>query len=158
MLRHVGESFTDVVNRILGESSVLDLAGIGDRGLVTSRPEALHILADCIAKGAIRPLAMIEATLRVHLPCSWVTLVTTKHGAIIDIVQQKDFDTFYCRGGSRSNPGMRTPVPWWKSSRETAVSSMRVERIIVELATSRVKNRTRPLITLSEAPTFLGRT
>lgn len=33
---------------------------------------------------------MIEASLRVHLPCSWVTLLTTEQGASVSVVEQKD--------------------------------------------------------------------
>lgn len=32
---------------------------------------------------------MIEASLRIHLPCSWVTLVTQDFGAAVNIVEQK---------------------------------------------------------------------
>ena len=32
---------------------------------------------------------MIEATLRVRLPCGWVTLLTEAHGASVDVVEQK---------------------------------------------------------------------
>ncbi|MFQ5908100.1 MAG: helix-turn-helix domain-containing protein [Thermoplasmata archaeon] len=33
---------------------------------------------------------MIEAALRVDLPCSWVTLLTSEYGATVDVVEQKD--------------------------------------------------------------------
>lgn len=33
---------------------------------------------------------MIEATLRVHLPCSWVTLLMTERSARVNVVEQKD--------------------------------------------------------------------
>lgn len=35
---------------------------------------------------------MIEAVLRVHLPCSWVTRLMAEHGATISIVEQKDLE------------------------------------------------------------------
>ncbi len=33
---------------------------------------------------------MIEASLRVHLPCSWVTLLTQEQGAKVNVVEQKE--------------------------------------------------------------------
>lgn len=33
---------------------------------------------------------MIEASLRVHLPCSWVTLLTQDQGAVVNVVEQKE--------------------------------------------------------------------
>lgn len=33
---------------------------------------------------------MIEATLKVHLPCSWVTQLMTDFGAAVNVVEQKD--------------------------------------------------------------------
>ncbi|MEE9267792.1 MAG: helix-turn-helix domain-containing protein [Thermoplasmata archaeon] len=35
---------------------------------------------------------MIEAVLRVHLPCSWVTRLMTEHGATVNVVEQKDLE------------------------------------------------------------------
>jgi predicted DNA binding protein len=35
---------------------------------------------------------MIEAVLRVHLPCIWVTRLMTEHGATVNVVEQKDLD------------------------------------------------------------------
>ncbi len=36
---------------------------------------------------------MIEASLRVYLPCSWVTLLMTEHGASVSVVEQKDLES-----------------------------------------------------------------
>lgn len=35
---------------------------------------------------------MIEAVLRVHLPCSWVTRLMTEYGATVNVVEQKDLE------------------------------------------------------------------
>lgn len=35
---------------------------------------------------------MIEAVLRVHLPCSWVTRMMTDYGATVNVVEQKDLE------------------------------------------------------------------
>ncbi len=37
----------------------------------------------------LRRHAVIEASLRIHLPCSWVTLLTERFGAAVEVVEQK---------------------------------------------------------------------
>jgi predicted DNA binding protein len=37
----------------------------------------------------LRRHAVIEASLRIHLPCSWVTLLTVRYGAVVEVVEQK---------------------------------------------------------------------
>ncbi len=37
----------------------------------------------------LRRHAVIEASLRIHLPCSWVTLLTERYGAAVEVVEQK---------------------------------------------------------------------
>lgn len=67
---------------------------------------------------------MIEAVLRVALPCSWVTELTAKHGAVVNIVEQKPVE-----GGLRTlaeiDPGGSDP--------NEVVASLRRNPYVVDL-------------------------
>ncbi len=53
---------------------------------------------------------MIEATLRVTLPCSWVTELTREHGATVNLVEQKPAGVHTLQSLVEIDPGGADPV------------------------------------------------
>ncbi len=101
--------------------------------------------------------AMIEASLRVHLPCSWVTLVTVEHGAVVDIVEQKPLGNGLLQSLVEIEPQEADP--------REVVEALRKNRDVVDieaivppkgkiLATLQVKD-CRACATLAESECFL---
>lgn len=52
---------------------------------------------------------MIEASIRVHLPCSWVTLLTVEHGAAVNLVGQKEVEEGLLQSLVEIEPGDADP-------------------------------------------------
>lgn len=52
---------------------------------------------------------MIEAVVRIHLPCSWVTVLTEEHGSVVDIVEQKPMGNHVLRSLVEIDPGHKDP-------------------------------------------------
>lgn len=65
---------------------------------------------------------MIEATLRVVLPCSWVTEVTREHGATVNLVEQKPAAGTTLQSLVEIDPGEADP--------ESVVDTLRANRFI----------------------------
>lgn len=53
---------------------------------------------------------MIEAVLRVHLPCSWVTLLTEQLGAEVTVVDQKPVEEGLLQSLVEIDPGAASPA------------------------------------------------
>jgi predicted DNA binding protein len=62
---------------------------------------------------------VIEAVLRVRLPCSWVTLLTERHGARVDVVEQKPLDKDILQSLVEIDPGPDDPEAVVADLRET---------------------------------------
>lgn len=65
---------------------------------------------------------MIEATLRVVLPCSWVTEVTREHGATVNLVEQKPAAGTTLQSLVEIDPG--------EADAESVVDTLRANRFI----------------------------
>lgn len=52
---------------------------------------------------------MIEAVLRVHLPCSWAVRLTSEQGAIVNIVEQKPVEGDLLQTLAEIDPGSSNP-------------------------------------------------
>ncbi|MGQ0796556.1 MAG: helix-turn-helix domain-containing protein [Methanobacteriota archaeon] len=68
---------------------------------------------------------MIEAVLRVRLPCSWVTLLTERHAARIDVVEQKAVGKDVLQSLVEIDPGQSDP--------EAVVAELRKNPYVVDL-------------------------
>lgn len=68
---------------------------------------------------------MIESVLRIRLPCSWVTLVTQKFRATVDLVEQKPLDTGLLQNLVEIDPGPSDP--------REIVEELRANRYIAEV-------------------------
>lgn len=65
---------------------------------------------------------MIEATLRITLPCSWVTEVTREHGATVNLVEQKPAGATGLQSLVEIDPGEADP--------EAVVETLRRNRFV----------------------------
>lgn len=70
---------------------------------------------------------MIEAVLRVSLPCSWVTELIAEHGAVVNIVEQKPMDEGLLHTLAEIDPGKADP--------NAVVATLRENAYIEELET-----------------------